>query len=172
MRNFFQTRIVAPLARLLSQGMPAKRIALSMAVGLAISVIPVLGIATGLCLAAAFLFRLNVAAMQLVNWLATPIQLALLFPFYQFGARLAGLTPLSVSPSALRESLSADPLGLIQSFWQQVLAGTALWLVVALPAVWVFAKVFLALIHRIEPARVLQSVPGQRSFAGSVGGTL
>ncbi len=172
MSNVIQTRIVSPLARLLSQGMPADRIALSMAVALSLAVIPVLGVTTGLCLVAAFAFRLNVAAMQLVNWLATPIQLALLWPFYQVGARLAGLTPVSVAPASFREALQADPLGLLESLWQQMLAGTALWLAIALPATWLFARLFLALLHRIDPARLPRRDTAQTAFSTTVGGPL
>jgi uncharacterized protein (DUF2062 family) len=151
MRNVFHIRVVQPLAKLLSQGMPADRIALSMAVGLSLSVIPVLGVTTGLCLATAFSFRLNVAAMQLVNWMATPIQLALLLPFYRAGARLAGLTPVSVTPAGLRDAFRVDPFGLLESLWQQMLAGIGLWLVLSIPAIWILARVFLSLLQRIEP---------------------
>jgi uncharacterized protein (DUF2062 family) len=172
MRNVFHARIVRPLAKLLSQDMPADRIALSMAVGLFLSVIPILGVATGLCLAAAFTFRLNVAAMQLVNWLATPIQLALLIPFYRAGARLAGLTPLSISPESLRESLQADPFGLLESLWQQMLAGTGLWLVMLIPAIWILTRMFLALLHRLERTGVLRHTNARASRATAVGGYL
>lgn len=172
MRDFLQDRFVRPLAALLSQGMPPDRIALSMAVALSLSVIPLLGTATGLCLLVAFAFRLNVAAMQVVNWAATPIQFALLWPFYHFGARLAGLPALSYTPASLREAAQADPFGLLDLLWRHMLAGTALWLVLAVPATGLLVRLFLPLLRRIKPDAAREPTRGRGAFPTTVGGTL
>jgi uncharacterized protein (DUF2062 family) len=149
MKTIFRKTIVEPVVRLLSQGMAPGRIALSMAVALSLSVIPVLGVTTGLCFAAAFAFRLNVAAMQLVNMLATPLQLALLLPFYRAGANLIGVTPLSVSPASLMDSFRTSPAAFFESLWQQMLAGTLVWFLISIPTVWILAPVLRSLINRL-----------------------
>ena len=67
-------------------------IALCVAAGLVCGVFPMWGIPTLLCLAAALLPRMNVAALLAVNHLTSPLQYALFLPFsragvWMFGAR-------------------------------------------------------------------------------------
>ena len=64
--------------------------ALLLSVGLVLGVFPVMGCPTVLCLMAAFGLRLNLAALQLLNNLASPLQLALLLPLERAGACLCG----------------------------------------------------------------------------------
>jgi uncharacterized protein (DUF2062 family) len=67
------------------QEMPAEAIALCIALGLVLGVCPVLGCPTILCALAAMLLRLNLPAIQLINYLASPLQLTLLVPFIRLG---------------------------------------------------------------------------------------
>ena len=53
-----------------------------------LGVFPVYGCPTLLCAAAAVILRLNLPAVQLVNYLSTPLQLALLGPLNWLGSRL------------------------------------------------------------------------------------
>lgn len=64
--------------------------ALLLALGLVLGVFPIMGCPTVLCLLAALGFRLNAAALQALNNLATPLQLALLLPLNQAGVCLCG----------------------------------------------------------------------------------
>jgi len=64
--------------------------ALLLSVGLVLGVFPIMGCPTVLCLLAAFGLRLNVAALQLLNSAASPLQLVLLLPLARTGARLSG----------------------------------------------------------------------------------
>lgn len=65
-------------------------IAMILSVGLVLGTFPVYGCPTILCLLAALVFRLNAPALQLVNQLSSPLQLALLIPFAGLGARILG----------------------------------------------------------------------------------
>lgn len=67
-----------------------QEIALLLSVGLVLGVFPVMGCPTVLCLLAAFGLRLNLAALQLLNNVASPLQLALLLPLERAGACLCG----------------------------------------------------------------------------------
>jgi uncharacterized protein (DUF2062 family) len=67
------------------EGVTAETLALSVGLALVLGVFPVYGCPTLLCAAAAILLRLNLPAMQLVNALTTPLQLALLIPFHRLG---------------------------------------------------------------------------------------
>src|SRR2546426_6925400 len=73
--------VAKPLAGLSLEGASAETIALSVALGLVFGMFPVYGCPTLLCAAAAIVLRLNSPAVQLVNYLISPLQLALLVPF-------------------------------------------------------------------------------------------
>jgi uncharacterized protein (DUF2062 family) len=70
------------------EGVATETIALIVALGLVFGTFPMYGCSTLLCGAAAILLRLNWPALQLVNYLISPLQLALLVPFNRVGARL------------------------------------------------------------------------------------
>ena len=98
-RAFMRRRLVDPVLDLLRQGVTPDKIALSLAFGLGIGIFPVLGVSTVLCTVVAIALRLNLPAIQLVNYLASPLQLALIIPFVRVGEHLLGLKaqPLSIS---------------------------------------------------------------------------
>lgn len=62
--------------------------ALLIAVGFAAGVFPIVGCPTLLCLLAAFGLRLSFPALQLINNITSPLQLALLLPLERIGSAL------------------------------------------------------------------------------------
>src|SRR5258706_253132 len=89
--SFWQRRVVIPILNQLKQGITPEKIALTIALGALLSVFPILGATTLLCSLAAFALRLNQPIIQVINYLAYPLQIALLIPFYRAGERLLGL---------------------------------------------------------------------------------
>ena len=79
--GFWKRRLVDPVVALLRQGVTPEKIALGMALGITIGVAPMIRSTTMLCAIASFALRLNPAAIQIVNYLMSPLQLALLIPF-------------------------------------------------------------------------------------------
>jgi uncharacterized protein (DUF2062 family) len=67
------------------EGVTAETLAISVGLAVVLGVFPVYGCPTLLCVAAAIVLRLNLPAMQLVNALTTPLQLALMIPFHRLG---------------------------------------------------------------------------------------
>jgi hypothetical protein len=132
--TWLRRRIWEPLLALLNTGLSPRGLAWSVAVGLALGVFPMLGTSTLLCVGVAFAFRLNQPAMQLVNYLAYPLQLALLLPFIRGGERLFGASPLPLSLPALLQALRTDSLGTIATFWTRIWHACVVWALVALPA--------------------------------------
>ena len=84
--NFLRHKLIQPFIELLKQGVSPEKIALTVALGLSLGVIPVLGSTTMLCTLAAITLRLNLPAIMLVNGVVYPLQLALLVPFLRAGA--------------------------------------------------------------------------------------
>jgi hypothetical protein len=58
-----------------------ERLAVSLALGAVLGVFPVVGVPTFLCGAVAAVWRLNFPALQLMNYVVYPLQIALLWPF-------------------------------------------------------------------------------------------
>ncbi len=67
-QDFIYRRLVQPVVALLTQGVTPEKIALSLAMGIGLGIFPVLGSTTLLCAAAAIIFRLNLPAIQLINF--------------------------------------------------------------------------------------------------------
>ena len=99
-------------------GLSPQTIALIVAVGFVLGVFPMYGVPTLLCAAAALILRRNVLAVQLINQLSSPLQLALLIPLDRFGARLIGGHPAWSLAAAARNAIVGwfclcVPLGLV-----------------------------------------------------------
>lgn len=119
--SFLRPRIVSPVLELLKQGVTPEKIALSVALGAAIGVFPALGTTTTLCAILAFALGLNLPAIQLVNYLMYPAQLALLLPFLRMGEKLFGARHLPLSLGQIEALFHAGAWKAIQFLW------TALW---------------------------------------------
>ncbi|HUY84833.1 MAG TPA: DUF2062 domain-containing protein, partial [Steroidobacteraceae bacterium] len=72
MRASIRRRLVEPLRALLRQGATPERLALSVALGVVVGNIPLLGVSTAICVAIALLFRLNLAAIQIAQAAMAP----------------------------------------------------------------------------------------------------
>jgi hypothetical protein len=96
-------RILTRLAASLD-GLSAENAALILTVGLVLGMFPIYGIPTLLCALASFILRLNFAGVQLVNQLATPLQLAMLVPFARLGARIVNSGPTTSLAGGLTAS--------------------------------------------------------------------
>src|SRR5437868_2134446 len=86
--SFWQRRVVALILAQLRQGITPEKIALTIALGTALGIFPILGSSTVLCAITAIRLRLNQPIIQLVNYLVYPLQLVLLLPFYRSGESL------------------------------------------------------------------------------------
>jgi uncharacterized protein (DUF2062 family) len=72
--------------------LPPEQVALLLSVGLVLGVFPIMGFPTVFCLLAAFFLRLNPVALQLLNNISSPLQIALLLPLARVGSKLCGAT--------------------------------------------------------------------------------
>jgi uncharacterized protein (DUF2062 family) len=120
-----------PIVDLLRQGITPEKIALSIALGVVLGIFPVLGSTTLLCAAAAFVLRLNLPAIQTVNFLIYPMQLILFLPFLRAGSRIMGAAPVTLSMKEVFGMLKSDPWSLIKMLWTASLGAMAIWLVMS-----------------------------------------
>jgi uncharacterized protein (DUF2062 family) len=132
MKNTWPYRkIFLPIMDLLRQGITPEKIALSIALGAVLGIFPVLGSTTILCAAAAFILRLNLPAIQVVNFLIYPLQLILFLPFLQAGSRITGAARVTLSMKELFGMIKSDPWSLIKMLWTASLGAMAIWMVIS-----------------------------------------
>ena len=133
--SFWQRRIVAPLRAQLTQGVTPDKLALTLAIGTACSLLPFLGFTTLLNLGVGIALRLNQPILQVLNQLLGGLQLALILVYVRAGEFIWGAPHLPLSLSQLTTAFRADPGGFFQRFaWTGVHAATA-WALTAPPLV-------------------------------------
>jgi hypothetical protein len=76
-------RIVSPI-----RDLSAEDVALILALGLVLGAFPVYGCPTILCVLASLALRVNFPALQVVNQLSWPLQIAMLVPLARLGSRI------------------------------------------------------------------------------------
>jgi len=128
------TRFQSLLSDQIRQGLSPHEIALTLAVGLCLSVSPALGTTTMFCAIAAVVLRLNQPLIQLVNVLVYPLQLLLLVPFLRAGELLFGAPHTPLAPAKIMAMGTVDLFGTIAAFWTVGWHGTVVWALVSPPA--------------------------------------
>ena len=152
-RRFLRRRLVEPVLELLRQGVTPEKIALSLAFGLSLGIFPVLGISTILCTVVALALRLNLPAIQLVNYLASPLQLALIIPFVRVGEHLLGLPAQPLSVSEGFRIMAAGVLHAIVVLWDAIVHAALGWIVIGPVLIFGLYRVFKPIMVRAAKLR-------------------
>ena len=145
------------LLKFLSTGISPERLAFCIALGIALGIIPALGTTTMLCAIAAFLFRLNLAAIQLVNYFVYPLQLILLIPFIRAGEWLFGVESLELSPELIQGMMREDLWKTIIGLWQTTFHAVIVWMLVAPVVVACVYIVLKPLLKKLRLERLMTS---------------
>jgi uncharacterized protein (DUF2062 family) len=125
-----KTKSFTIISSMLKDGMSRRKIALCLSVGVTLGIFPVLGMTTLLCTLAAYFLRLNLPAIQIVNFVVYPAQLILLAPFYSAGSWLFDQGSLLVSADNLILMLKNDFWGSMTSLWNLTLYAIFSWAVI------------------------------------------
>ena len=128
-----KTKIMGLVSAMLKEGMSLKKISLCIAVGIVLGVFPVLGTTTLLCTVAALAMRLNLPAIQVINYMVYPLQIILLTPFYVAGSWLFKQQGAPLIGADLLGLLQNDFWGSMASLWDLTLNAILTWLVVISP---------------------------------------
>lgn len=75
--------------------------------------------------------RLNLPAIQAVNFLIYPPRLILFLPFLQAGSWITGVAPVTLSMKEVFGMIKSDPWSLIKMLWTASLGATAIWMVMS-----------------------------------------
>ncbi|MFQ5675680.1 MAG: DUF2062 domain-containing protein [bacterium] len=169
--NFAQKNIAFNhILDLLKQGLTPEKIVLGIAFGVTLGVIPVLGSTTLLCAIAAFLFRLNPAAIQLVNYLVYPLQILLLIPFYRAGEHLFRAEVLPLSVSQVLALINEDFWGAVRLLWDTTVHAVVVWGILAPILGVILYAALLPLVRRL-PLKVQNAGQTKKRPEGSQTGS-
>ncbi len=128
--GFFKTKILLPIKNQLAQGVSPLGLARTCATGVILSIIPLLGATTALCVLVGIKFKLNQPLLQLVNYLFYPVQLVLLPVFMYLGARLTGTPPVAFNPKLVVSEFSVDPSLFMKHYGMAGLHAVIVWVLI------------------------------------------
>lgn len=148
-QSLFYRKMIQPIIDLLRQGITPEKIALSLAIGVCLGVFPVLGSTTVLCTLAAIVFRLNLPAIQLVNYFVYPLQLALLIPFIRFGEIVFRAPHVSLSLMIIFESIKRSAWQTTKTYWTSGWHAMIAWCLVGPLTIWILYLVLTPLLRRL-----------------------
>lgn len=146
----FKARLIDPFLGLLRQGLGPDKLAQCVALGLVIAIFPALGVTTFLSVLVALRLRLNMLAIQSVNYLAYPLQLLLLLPFYRAGEFLFQVPPNTLTTPQLLDLVRQHPLQAMESLWTTTWHAAIVWLLLSLLLVPLMILVLTALFRRLS----------------------
>ena len=119
-----------PLLNLLKQGLAPGQLALTVALGVVVGIVPLFGATTVLAALVAWRLRLNIAALQLVTHLLTPVQLLLLPLLLRQGARVfGGASAADLNVASIRHLIATNWREALRLLWRAELGALALWAV-------------------------------------------
>lgn len=130
-RTPWQRHVIEPIAVQLTQGITPEKIALTLAVGSALALFPILGTTTLLCILAGVLLKLNQPIIQIVNALCTPLHFAVIFLEWELGRWLFGGPPLPNPGVGVNHLLFSSPTQFLEHFGLGALHAIGAWAVVA-----------------------------------------
>jgi uncharacterized protein (DUF2062 family) len=133
--NWIYRRVALPILALLRMGASPEKLAWSIAAGLLIGINPILGSTTIVCLAIAFVFRLNVAASQIGNHIVYPLELLLIIPFIKLASRVFHTEPMPLSATELLHAAREHPINLTRHLWLWEWHAFLLWAILAAVAI-------------------------------------
>lgn len=174
LKEFCYRQLAVPLLNLLRVGATPRKLAWSLAVGVAVGINPLLGSTTVACLAIAFVLRLNLVASQITNHLVYPLQLLLFLAFIHLGDFMFHTPGLPLEKHSLFYAARHHPLATTRMLWMWEWHALIVWFVVALALVPVLAFLFTPMLQRmmrsVEEQRLLKR-PGGSDLSLAGGGT-
>lgn len=150
----WQRRIADPIVAQLTQGLTPHKIALTIAIGSAIAMFPILGTTTLLCLLVGIVMRLNQPIIQAVNYACTPLHLTFIFYAFRWGDRLFGTAHTRLEFRSMMHLLHTHPLDFVGTYSLTALHAIVVW--AALVPFWsaIIYYIALPIMRGIDRVRV------------------
>ena len=130
-RTPWQRHVIDPIAVQLTQGITPEKVALTLAVGSALALFPILGTTTLLCLLAGSLLRLNQPLIQMVNARCTPLHLPVIYLVVRLGNWVFHVPSEHLGIRMMNHMLWDDPREFFEKFGMTALHAIAAWAIAA-----------------------------------------
>jgi len=139
--------VLRRLKAILASGLTPRKLLITLCIGGALGLLPIVWGTTLLCVGVAYVFRLNQVVLQSVNYLFYPLQLALIIPYCRLGARLFPWGP-PFPPEIVTYVLHSHGSGMIKLFAWATLKAVGAWLLTAPPLAFVLYLLVSPVIRR------------------------
>jgi uncharacterized protein (DUF2062 family) len=147
-RAAIHRKLVQPFVELLKQGVTPEKIALTVALGISLGVIPMLGTTTMLCTLAAVSLRLNLPGILLINGVVYPLQLLLVVPFLRAGAWIFRVEGPKLSIGQIFTLIRTNVWHAITTLWVATMHALVVWLMVGCVVSGVVYVILAAVLRR------------------------
>jgi len=154
MKDWLHHKLIRPFLDLLKQGVSPEKIALTIALGISLGVVPVLGSTSALCGIVALRLRLNLPAILAVNWAVYPLQIALLIPFLRAGAWLFRVDGPKLTVVQILSMIRTSVWHTIVTLWSATLHALVVWAIAGAIATALIYVVSLVILQRFWKRRV------------------
>jgi uncharacterized protein (DUF2062 family) len=131
--SLLRKKLLEPIGGFLKQGITPKRLAVTIALGAIVGVFPVLGTCSLICAGLAFAMRLNMAAIQLANYLVYPLQLILFYPHVRIGQWVFNDHSIPISLEEAKALFAEDLFSAIQILGSGIAMGVVGWGILGVP---------------------------------------
>jgi uncharacterized protein (DUF2062 family) len=146
--SFLKKKIIQPIVDLLKQGLSPTKLAIVLALGTTLSVFPILGTTTILCTTAALMFRLNLPAIQVANYLAFPVQVVLFFLFIEIGEQITGQSLQEISRETIVATFNAGFFHALNELSNYLIHACIGWVLSSVPIYFIFYYLFKIIINK------------------------
>jgi uncharacterized protein (DUF2062 family) len=148
MLSIIRRKIVDPILALLAQGIAPRELALCLALGAGVGMFPVLGVSTPALTVLALWLRLNLPAIQLVSYLMSPLQLAMIIPFVRLGEWVTGAEPQPLTIEAGLKLIADGVLEAIITLWDAIVHASIGWVLIGPLSIYVLYRLFIPVLER------------------------
>ncbi len=148
MWRWIKRKVLLPIRLALKNGISQKRLAVSLALGITIGLIPFYGITTLLVGIVAISLRLDFVVMQVVHYVVQPFQIILLVPFFKAGNLFMGDGTVDFTVSEYFLLFKENFWYALSELWKVNLSAIIIWMIVAIPLAYGLYHVFHFSIRR------------------------
>jgi uncharacterized protein (DUF2062 family) len=161
MMSWVKRKVLIPLRKALKNGVSQKKLAVSLALGITIGLIPFYGLTTILVGIIAYALRLDFIIMQTVHYIVHPLQLILLIPFFKAGSLFVGHHAVDFTVSEYITLFKNDFWLALSELWKANLLAIIVWGFLAIPLFYGLYNIFRYTIKRY--AHVLVRRPAYKA---------
>lgn len=133
-------------------GITPGKLALTIAFGVVIGIMPFFGLATLLCTLTGIRLRLNVPALLLICYLTAPLHLVLYLPFIKIGIWLFGASEFRFTFDEIVSMFQKNWYLALEKIWLANMLGVLVWLVLSIPIAFLIYQATLPFLRKYIPA--------------------